>query len=785
MAQKFIMPGLSAHERSSHEAPATPKKMLRSPFGRLALLAATASLVLFTIPVAWFPMQTAKLALASFFFLIASVSVLRARSTGALWRLPGAWVAGASALLPLAYAVSLIFSVDSSVGWLGFAFDSDTVAVALLATAAFVLSWSALRTPRATHSFAKVLGGVLILAAVVQAFIVLLGGTFLPALFADASVNVIGKWNDFALLISLLALWASVRVTAPGTRTGAWVAVLVLCAGLLSFANFALAWYFLLAGAILFILLTLSRRGKHVGSLAAPVFLIVLSLAGLMWGAEINRAMVSIAPLASLEVRPSFTSSMEVANTAHPSFFRTLIGSGPNTFREAWLAGRSLEVRESPFWNLDFNVGFSTLATAFATTGVLGVIAWLAVPLALLFGALRLRRSGAVEGEGETLLLIGGTTFFLFAAILLYIPSQSVIVLTYLCAGVTASMLWRARSTDSTEHVSRSPLSLALSVTPIVALVLLLLVTTAVATRRAVSESVTNKGLIALASGRSEEAVNRAAEAVRIEKTGNTLRLSLEAGAARLQEIAREPNSAEAQNRFVTALSPTVEAGRQALAKHPRDYRVYFSMGRLYAFLATLGITGAEASARDALIAAAALNPTSPEIPLFRARFEASQGRGEEADAQLQKALELKPNYTDAILFVVQIQIANRNLGGALVAAQSAIESDPTNAGLHFQLGLLYFAGGDTARAIAPLEQAVQLVPSYANAQYFLGLSYYTQGRSQEAIALFEFLVQNNPENTEIALVLSNMKLGTEPFAGGQAPFGGNPETTESAPIAE
>lgn len=128
----------------------------------------------------------------------------------------------------------------------------------------------------------------------------------------------------------------------------------------------------------------------------------------------------------------------------------------------------------------------------------------------------------------------------------------------------------------------------------------------------------------------------------------------------------------------------------------------------------------------------------SPSIPLLVARLEASAGTLQGVQDALTQALTLKPDYTDAILFLAQVDIANNDLTAAIRDTQTVAKTAPGVPAIWLELGLLYYAGGDSASAIPPLEQALALQPDYANAQYFLGLSYAAQGRTQEAYALFK-----------------------------------------------
>ncbi|HAO65051.1 TPA: hypothetical protein DCQ44_03675, partial [Candidatus Taylorbacteria bacterium] len=94
-------------------------------------------------------------------------------------------------------------------------------------------------------------------------------------------------------------------------------------------------------------------------------------------------------------------------------------------------------------------------------------------------------------------------------------------------------------------------------------------------------------------------------------------------------------------------------------------------------------------------------------------------------------------DYTDAYLFLAQLQISEGDTKSAIDSVTAAAVSAPNNPGLFFQLGVLRYNDKDYQNAIGAFEKAVSLSNQYANAKYFLGLSYYQVGRIEESTAQF------------------------------------------------
>ena len=184
-------------------------------------------------------------------------------------------------------------------------------------------------------------------------------------------------------------------------RVGVGCRLLVL-ALLLGVINFPLVWGFILVFSIAIALGKLHRtknsgdtgraRPRAGMDTAYPMVFwrsVALSVLFLFFGAALNTQLTNLFPVSSLEVRPSYESTLAVGHCFSRRFLnKTAVGAGPNSFGEQWLLRKPTEVNQSAFWNIDFNVGFSTLMTALRSVGFLGLIAWL-VPLLLVFAGHR------------------------------------------------------------------------------------------------------------------------------------------------------------------------------------------------------------------------------------------------------------------------------------------------------------------------------------------------------------------------------------------------------------
>ncbi len=751
-------------------------------WSRFAYLGALVLALVLFIPAAGFPLQVGKVAIFALLIAVSVVLFVLGGGVRALGRSHGFGPALLVGLLPAVYGLSALFSSDASVALVGHAFDVDTILFTALSFVAFILAFVHFRTLRTLRLLILSLGGALLLAALFQ-YISIFFGTPIPGV-DDRSINLIGKWNDLGLFAGLLALLLLVRVElgqATGQIRAAAIAGLIALVALLAFINFALVWALLLCGALIVGTITyLTARGEG----RIPVLSgVVATLAGLflIFGATFNTTLTNIFPVSSLEVRPSASTTFDIVSQSYDgSLSRFLIGMGPNTFAQHWMMHKPAEVNQTQFWSLDFNVGFSTLATALLSVGVLGLLAWLMPLFLVLGGVVRAIRSSVLGSEDRgAAVSIALAALFAYAALAFYVPSPNLILLAFVLSGAAFGFLWRqGRGARDDAPLRRMEQVLVLGVIAVLVATSVFAAFTGI--RRLSGSIYLAQGQVALAAGNSAEARSAAAASRGVEETPAALRLMVDANVLRLSELAQATTpSAALQAEFADVARDTLTTATRATERAPQDYRGYVSAGAAYMLLASLRVEGAYESARTSYEKAIELNPTNPALPLLAARLETIENNTQRAKELLEQSLTLKPNYTAAMLFGVQLAVSQNDLQSALRAAQSAAESAPGVASIWFQLGLLHYANGSMSEAITPLERALILVPDYANAKYFLGIAYYDQGKKNEAIALFEDLQRTNPSEQEVALILANMR------ADRPALEGITPTESSEAPVAE
>ena len=142
-------------------------------------------------------------------------------------------------------------------------------------------------------------------------------------------------------------------------------------------------------------------------------------------------------------------------------------------------------------------------------------------------------------------------------------------------------------------------------------------------------------------------------------------------------------------------------------------------------------------------------------------------GRIPEAIEHLEQALRIRPDYAEA----------HCNLGLALAQAgrmpeaighfEQALRINPDYADAHNNLGLAMMRLGRMPEAIEHLQQALRIKPDFAEAHYNLGLALEKAGRVPEAIQHYEQALRINPDDAEVHnnLGLALVQVGRLPEA--------------------
>lgn len=745
---------------------------------RMCFFAAVALSPLFFLPLPGIPFFLAKTAVFGTLLVLALLLFLAAAMKRGEVRLPRSVLLVSALILLTAYALSASFSQNPYLSWFGGGTETSSVFFIALSFLAVFLSSALLTRLSHLRVLLSLLCGVAFLSALFQYAVIILNAATSFGALAPTD-TLVGRWNELGVLLGLATLLSviALQLGASGRMRIAHALVIAAAIPLLFLVSFTMLWGILFLSAAIALCLSWIAAGP---GRFPPLFLAGLAIVSgvfFLVSDEPSLKVGNLLGIASIEARPSLSSTYAVGQATYgEGVTRAFFGSGPNTFTEQWMLQKPADVTRSAFWRVDFESGFGTTPTAFVEGGLLAGAAWLFfLGCIIALAIVRMRREGEDARLGLSFAL---GALFLFVVASVYPLGQTLLLYLFILAGA-ARAAGAGEQADIRISLTAGPRDRALAGLALACLAGVSLVVGFILVRASSSEAFYQ---LAARAESVDTARGHAFRALAFSRSDRNLRLAAQIGVVELQAIAKGDNTETTQARFESVLRPTLDFALEAVRKDPRNYLNWLALGEIYDFLSRLGVSGAQENAKASYTESIGRNPSNPALYLSLAKLEGFHGNYSSARGYVDEALERKPNFTEAILYTVQMEYSRGNIAAAIRAARAAAATEPQNPTRWFELGLLLDASGDAKGAIDALKGTLAITPEHANAKYFLGLVLEKVGRRDEAVALFEELREDNPDNRELPVIISNVRLGRKPFAGSSF---GDPIQRSAAPLTE
>ena len=124
------------------------------------------------------------------------------------------------------------------------------------------------------------------------------------------------------------------------------------------------------------------------------------------------------------------------------------------------------------------------------------------------------------------------------------------------------------------------------------------------------------------------------------------------------------------------------------------------------------------------------------------------EGHLEEAMARYRRALQLCPDYPEALVNLGNAFVQKAQWDEAIACYRKALQVEPRNAKIHSNLANAFFRQGKLDAAIEALNKALALAPRFPGAHSNLGLVLLQKGQLDEAIHQFQQALQYQPDFT-------------------------------------
>lgn len=685
--------------------------------------------------------------------------------------------------MPLVFLISSFFSSSLYVSLFGNGFEMGTFGSILILYVLFFLSSMYFQTEkRLWYFFGAIFMGALVLS-VFELFNIFIGfGRFSSSLFQGVSAgNLVGSWNDFALLFGLIVLLCLFTLEFLKTKGFAlFVQYFLLVTGLffLIIINVPLVW--LLVGVFSIIIFVYSVSIQHAGFNVvhgggekkrfpfAALIVVFVCLIFLIGSNSIGTLISKYVNLSNTDVRPSITTTSQIAWKAvkHNPFF----GTGPNTFSIDWSLWQPRAIAQTAFWNSDFSEGFSSMATLAVTTGILGILSWLVFFIIYTIRGVQSLRVALKDPLSNYFII---TTFMvsMYAWIVFIIYNSNVVMLmlAFASSGVLVGILVYRKVVPVRQFsFLNDPRNSFFAILSLMVLMIVTLSVTYLYVEKFTSVIYFSKGL---KTDNTMESLSHSEKmlvnAISLDKNDAYYRTLSQVYIAEIGVLVNDKNTS--QDTLKTTLQQLINYAQNsatlAVSQNPKQYLNYMNLGNVYASLVPLSIDSSYESAVTSYDKAGQLAPNNPSIILAKAQLEVSKKNNDGARKLIQQALDLKLNYTDALFLLAQIESSEGNNAQAIKQVEKAAQLSPNDATIFFRLGLLRYNNSDYTGAVSAFEQAVILDNNYLNARYFLGKSYQKVNRKSEALVQYKILNKILPNNQDVNDAIDSLNEISAPEA--------------------
>ncbi len=468
---------------------------------------------------------------------------------------------------------------------------------------------------------------------------------------------------------------------------------------LFSFINYSIIWWAVIAAsALVMIFGTIKRDIIDARWMALPMFFLAVSVFFMLLGGQIGWMQQK-----TNEIFLSQQTSLEISFQAIKE--NPLLGSGPGTFAYNFSKFKDVSLSQGSFWSVTFNQATSEVLNKLATTGILGTLAFLAL---IIFAVFTLAKILIKDKQaGQDLLLLGLSLGFVTLCFIyfLYCSNLVLTLLFYLFLAGIVVIISEEKKKYELKSSSLATLGITFAFTLILIFGLGIVILNG---QRYVAELNYHQALVKWSEGNTDQATKKLETAASLNSSSDLYfrqlsQVYLSQLLKKAQDLTSTPTQEES-TAMQSLVANSVNSAKYATDLNPKSTNNWSVRGYVYQNLFGI-LDDAGTWALNSYDEALKLDPNSPYFYFQKGNV----------------------NY----ILAVRTEATDRNK-----------KIEYLNKSKEF------------------LEKAVSLNANYSNALYSLGVVYDALGEKTKATESFTKVLQLNPENEEIAKILSSLKEG-------------------------
>ncbi len=436
----------------------------------------------------------------------------------------------------------------------------------------------------------------------------------------------------------------------------------------------------LLAMEVIFIALsgcvTMVLTGKR---LVKPFFILcsVVLLAGLIID---GRALVQ--QKIFTDVLPSFNASWSVGTDTLKSVKATVVGVGPESYQQSYLRYKPAWINTKPIWSLQFNQASDTPLTLIVTQGILGVAAWVLLSLAIVD---RARKSTAQTRPFAAMGIASVILQLLLPPNIVLVAIQSLLLVFWVVAEkntlkdvqVHAFTVQLIKSGADVQKVPKHSNFLVYFITGMSALSIA--VCTVLLSKFVFAQYQMFQGILGTLHNNAVQVYTAQQKAVSINPYSATyVRSFTNTNLAIAQAMAQKQDLSEQEKeQVITLIKQAIDQSKNAITIEPENSLNWLANARIYSNLIG-GAEGADTMAISGYEQALAFSPNDPITNLELGSLYYRTAKYPLAVQQLEKTVQLKPDWPNAYYNLANAYRQNKQLQQAYDAYQQTLVLLPT-----------------------------------------------------------------------------------------------------------
>lgn len=427
-----------------------------------------------------------------------------------------------------------------------------------------------------------------------------------------------------------------------------------------------------------------------------------------------------------------------------------VFGSGNSTFNYLFAKFKPQSFLETPFWQLRFDRAGNHIAELLGTTGVLGILSFLAL-IGMFLMVSWIVITSRIKESGIKLQI---PLFFSFLGLLVsqfVFYQNATLAFCFWLFLALGTVSWEKPQKEKTFDFRDFPeIGLIFSILSWVVLIGLGFFSF-IMVKYYLADVYYREYLLNPA-----ENLEKIESSTRLNDSSPTYHMAL--AREYLAEISEEFTKAQPDNQLIINMTASaIREAQRAVEVSPKRVATHQTLGMAYRDIQGLAQGVLEWGIKS-FEAALELEPKNPVLMTELGKFKVSEEKIEEAKVWFNRALELREDYVDAGIQLALLDEQEGKKEEARLRLEEIVKNNPFSVEAHFQLGRFYFNQKEYDKAIGQFQSAIIISPNHSNSHYSLGLTYEIKGLKDKALEEFEKVLALNPDNELIKTKVEELK---------------------------